>query len=207
PAELLGADVWAEFPAAIGEEYETNYRRAMETQESVSFESYYEPLDLWTEVTAYPSPDGLSVFFADATERKRRERVLERLLGTVEALQRTDSREAVADRLIGAADEILGHEISGVRLYDPDDDRLRLVATSDGLGERFADSRGPRRPGEGFTGRVFERGEPRVEEDISAAGDDRPYHGMRSVAAVPLGDHGVFIVGAVDPDAFDESDV
>ncbi|WP_193365833.1 PAS domain-containing protein [Halorubrum distributum] len=207
PDELLGADVWAEFPAAIGEEYETNYRRAMETQESVSFESYYEPLDLWTEVTAYPSPDGLSVFFADATERKRRERVLERLLGTVEALQRTDSREAVADRLIGAADEILGHEISGVRLYDPDDDRLRLVATSDGLGERFADSRGPRRPGEGFTGRVFERGEPRVEEDISAAGDDRPYHGMRSVAAVPLGDHGVFIVGAVDPDAFDESDV
>ncbi|RLM81548.1 PAS domain S-box protein, partial [Halobellus sp. Atlit-38R] len=90
PDELLGADVWAEFPAAIGEEYETNYRRAMETQESVSFESYYEPLDLWTEVTAYPSPDGLSVFFADVTDRKRRERVLERLLGTVEGIQRAD---------------------------------------------------------------------------------------------------------------------
>ena len=207
PDELLGADVWAEFPAAVGEEYEENYRRAMETQEPVSFEDYYEPLDLWTEVTAYPSPDGLSVFFADATARKRRERILERLLGTVEELQRTDSREAVAHRLIEAADEVLGHEISGVRLYEPDDDRLRLVATSDGLGDRFADSRGPRRPGEGVSGEVFERGEPRVEADLAATDDGRPYHGMRSVAAVPLDGHGAFVVGAVEPDAFDESDV
>ena len=207
PDELLGADVWAEFPAALGEAYETNYRRAMETQESVSFESYYEPLDLWTEVTAYPSPDGVSVFFTDASDRKRREQTLERLLGTVEELQRTDSREAVADRLIEAADEVIGHEISGVRLYDPEDDCLRLVATSDGLGDRFADSRGPRPPGEGITGEVFERGEPRVEVDLETADDGRPYHGMRSLAAVPLGDHGVFIVGAVEADAFDEEDV
>ncbi|TKX75616.1 PAS domain S-box protein [Halorubrum sp. GN11_10-6_MGM] len=207
PDELLGADVWAEFPAAIGEEYERNYRRAMETQEPISFEDYYEPLDLWTEVTAYPSSDGLSVFFTDATDRKQRERVLERLLGTVEELQRTDSREAVADRLIEAADEVLGYEISGVRLYDPDDDRLRLAATSDGLGDRFADSRGPRRPGEGISGRVFERGEPRVDGDLAEVEDDRAYHGMRSVAAVPLGDQGTFIVGAVEPDAFDEDDV
>ncbi|RLM76440.1 PAS domain-containing protein [Halorubrum sp. Atlit-26R] len=207
PDELLGADVWGEFPAAIGEEYETNYRRAMETQEPVSFESYYEPLDLWTEVTAYPSPDGLSVFFADATERKRRERVLERLLGTVEELQRTDSREAVADRLIEAADEVLGYEISGVRLYDSEADELRLVATSGGVGDRFADSRGPRRPGEGITGEVFESGEPRVDDDLAGVEDGRPYHGMRSVATVPLGGHGAFVVGAVEPNAFDEDDV
>lgn len=207
PEELLGADVWAEFPAALGEAYERHYRRAMETQEPVSFEDHYEPLDLWVEVTAYPSADGLSVFFADASERKRRERILERLLGTVERIQRADDREAVADGLIEAADEVLGHEISGVRLYDPETERLRLVATSDGLGERFADSRGPRRPGNGFTGGVFESGEPRVEDDLAAVDDGRSYHGMRSVAAVPLGEHGAFVVGAVEPNAFDESDV
>ena len=207
PDELLGADVWSEFPAALGEAYERHYRRAMETQEVVTFEDYYEPLDLWTEVTAYPSPDGLSVFFADATERKRRERVLERLLGTVEELQRTDSREAVADRLIEAADEVLGYEISGVRLYDSEADELRLVATSGGVGDRFADSRGPRRPGEGITGEVFESGEPRVDDDLAGVEDGRPYHGMRSVATVPLGGHGAFVVGAVEPNAFDEDDV
>lgn len=207
PEELLGADVWAEFPAALGEAYERHYRRAMETQEPVSFEDYYEPLDLWVEVTAYPSADGLSVFFADTSERKRRELILERLLGTVERIQRADDREAVAERLTEAADEVLGYEISGVRLYDADADLLRLVATSDGVGDRFADSRGPRRPGEGFTGRVFESGDSRIMDDIEALGDGRPYHGMRSVAAVPLGDHGVVIVGAVEPSAFDEDDV
>ncbi|GAA0546953.1 PAS domain-containing protein [Halorubrum ejinorense] len=207
PATLLGADVWDEFPNALGEKYERYYRRAMETQEAVSFEDYYEPLGLWTEVTAYPSADGLSVFFADVTERKRREEILERLLGTVEGIQRAGDKETVANRLVEAADEILGYEISGVRLYDPEADLLRLVATSDGIGDEFADSRGPRPPGKGITGAVFESGEPRVYDDLDALEDDRSYHGMRSVATVPLGEHGAFVVGAVEPDAFGENDV
>jgi len=157
-------------------------------------------------VTAYPSSDGLSVFFSDVTDRKRRERILERLLGTVEEIQRADDREAVADRLVEAAAEILGHEIGGVRLYDPDIDRLRLVATSDGLGEAFAD-RGPRPPGEGVTGEVYASGEPWVCDDVAALGDGREYHGMRSFAAVPLGEHGSFVVGAAEPAAFDEDDL
>ncbi len=206
PGELVGENVWEEFPDAVGETYEERYRRAMATQESVSFVERYEPLDLWTEVTAYPSSDGLSVFFSDVTDRKRRERILERLLGTVEEIQRADDRAAVADRLIEAADEILGHEIGGVRLYDPDADRLRLVATSDGLGEAFAD-RGPRPPGEGVTGEVYASGEPWVCDDVAALGDDRDYHEMRSFAAVPLGEHGAFVVGAPEPGAFDEDDV
>ncbi|WP_280587744.1 PAS domain-containing protein [Halorubrum sp. Boch-26] len=204
--EIVGANVWEEFPDAIGETYEESYRRAMETQESVSFVERYEALGLRTEVTAYPSPDGMSVFLSDVTDRRRRERILERLLGTVERVQRADDKETIADRLIEAAAEVLGYEISGVRLYDPETDRLRLVATSEGLGERFAD-RGPRPPGEGVTGEVYERGEPWVCDDVAALGDDRDYYRMRSFAAVPLGDHGAFVVGAVEPNAFDEDDV
>ncbi|ELZ58919.1 signal-transducing histidine kinase [Halorubrum hochstenium ATCC 700873] len=210
--ELLGADVWDEFPAALGEAYERHYRRAMETQEPVSFEDYYEPLDLWTEVTAYPSADGLSVFFADVTDRKRREHTLERLLGTVEELQRTGDREAVAERLIEAADEVLGYRISGVRLFDADTGRLRLAATSDGVGDRFSAGRGPRRPGEGITGRAFEFGETRIVDDLAAgeelaADEERDYYGMRSAIAVPLGGHGVLVVGSTEPESFGEDDV
>jgi len=213
PDALLGESVWEEFPAAVGKEYEKHYRRAMETQESVSFETRYEPLDLWTEVAAYPSPDGLSVFFADASEGKRRERTLERLLATVERIQREADTEGVTERLVEAADEVLGHQISGVRLFDPDAGVLRLAATSEGLGERFAASRQPRPPGEGISGRAFEREATQVYGDLAAgdglaAGDERrEYHGMRSAVAVPLGTHGVFIVGSVEPNAFDERDV
>jgi PAS domain S-box-containing protein len=206
PAELVGANVWDEFPDAVGETYETSYRRAMETQESVSFEARYEPLDLWTEVTAYPSPDGLSVFFSDVTDRRQREERLERLLRTAERLQRDADAAAVADRLVDAADGGLGYGISGVRLFDEDDGLLRLTATSGGVGERFA-GREPRSPGEGIVGEVYERGESRVFSDLADRDDDREYHGMRSLIGVPMGDHGVFLVGSVEPDAFDESDV
>jgi len=204
--ELLGTNVWEELPDAIGETYESNYRRAMETQEPVSFEEHYEPLDLWTEVTAYPSPDGLSVFFSDVTDKRRREETLERLLRTAERLQRDPNAAAVADRLVDAADEVLGYGISGVRLFDERDGVLRLVATSGGVGDRFAD-RGPRAPGEGIVGEVYESGESRVWSDLADRVDDREYHGMRSLIGVPMGDHGVFIVGSLEPDAFDESDV
>jgi hypothetical protein len=59
-------------------------------------------------VTAYPSPDGLSVFFSDVTDRRRREETLERLLRTAERIQREADAPAVADRLVEAADEVLG---------------------------------------------------------------------------------------------------
>jgi len=204
--ELLGEDVWEAFPEAIGQTYETNYRRAMDEQETVSFEDRYEPLDLWTEVTAYPSPDGLSVFFSDITDRKRREETLERLLRTVERLQRDEDTAAVVDRLIDATDEILGYGLGAVRLFDEDAGVLRLVATSDGVGDRF-EGRELRSPGEGIVGEIYESGEPQVWTDLADRTDDRKYHGMRSLVGVRLGDHGVFVVGSVEPDAFGESDV
>ncbi|WP_436344766.1 ATP-binding protein [Natronorubrum sp. FCH18a] len=73
--ELLGKTIWEEFPAAIRQQFEQQYERAMYEQETVSFEGYYpEPLDKWFEVRAYPSDTGLSVYFRDITERKERDR-------------------------------------------------------------------------------------------------------------------------------------
>ncbi|QLG28209.1 PAS domain S-box protein [Halorarum halophilum] len=74
--ELLGKSVWAEFPEAAAGEISDQYRRAMDTQESVTFETFFEPLDGWFELNAYPSETGLSVYFRDVTERKERERQL-----------------------------------------------------------------------------------------------------------------------------------
>jgi len=78
-AELLGRDVWDEFPEAVGSTFEREYRRAVDGQVSVTFEEAYPPLDTWFEVRAYPSPDGLSVFFQDVSERRALESERERL--------------------------------------------------------------------------------------------------------------------------------
>jgi len=76
--ELVGESVWEQFPEAVGTRFQAEYERARETGETVSLEEYYPPLDRWFEVTAYPSESGLSVYFRNVTERKERERELER---------------------------------------------------------------------------------------------------------------------------------
>ncbi|MFC4551703.1 MULTISPECIES: PAS domain-containing protein [Halorussus] len=76
---LVGRNVWEEFPEAIGRKFKSKYEHAMYEQETVAFEEYYpEPLDAWFEVRAYPSESGLSVYFRDVTDRRKREQRLER---------------------------------------------------------------------------------------------------------------------------------
>ncbi len=68
---LLGRVVWDEFPAAIGSDFERHYRHAMQTLEPVEFQAHYGPLALWVEARAYPSDQGLAVFFRDITVQRR----------------------------------------------------------------------------------------------------------------------------------------
>jgi PAS domain S-box-containing protein len=84
---LVGRNVWEVFEWADDSTLGEEYRRAMETQEPTAFEFYYpEPLEAWYEVAAYPSETGLSVYFRDITERKRRERELEKYRSRYETL-------------------------------------------------------------------------------------------------------------------------
>jgi PAS domain S-box-containing protein len=77
--DLIGTSVWDAFPAAERRDFRPLYEHARDDQETVAFEEYYPaPLDSWFEVRAYPSETGLSVYFRDITERKERERELER---------------------------------------------------------------------------------------------------------------------------------
>ena len=72
--ELLGNNVWDEFPEAKELAFYDEYHRAMQTGEAAEFEAYFPPLRTWFEVKAYPmETGGLSVYFNDVTERKDRE--------------------------------------------------------------------------------------------------------------------------------------
>jgi PAS domain S-box-containing protein len=70
--ELLGQVLWEAFPAAVNSVFEDGYRTAVRTGEPIAFDAYYPaPLDGWYEVRAWPSPDGLSVYFLEVTARRR----------------------------------------------------------------------------------------------------------------------------------------
>ena len=71
--QLYGAELWQEFPDLLGSVFEFNYRKVMEERVAVEFEATDGEGKTWFEVRAYPSNDGVSVFFRDISERKRAE--------------------------------------------------------------------------------------------------------------------------------------
>jgi diguanylate cyclase (GGDEF)-like protein/PAS domain S-box-containing protein len=73
PRDLINRNVWEAFPDAVGGPFHRAYERAMVDREFATCESYYEPLGLWIEARVYPSPDGLTAFFANVTQRKEDE--------------------------------------------------------------------------------------------------------------------------------------
>jgi PAS domain S-box-containing protein len=74
--ELLGNNLWDEFPETADSTFYEKYHEAVATGNSVHFEEFYAPLNTWVEVHAYPSEDGLSVYFENITERRRAEEAL-----------------------------------------------------------------------------------------------------------------------------------
>jgi len=68
--ELLGEHLWEEFADAASLRFHAECQRAVSDGTAVHFEEFYPPLSTWFEVHAYPSPDGLAVYFRDVTQRR-----------------------------------------------------------------------------------------------------------------------------------------
>lgn len=74
PEEFLGKTVWKEWPALCGTQIERECRRAVAERVPVQFEFFCPDLmQAWVEIHAYPSEDGLNIFFRDITEHKLQE--------------------------------------------------------------------------------------------------------------------------------------
>ena len=71
--QLIGRNIWEEFPEWLGTLFETQCRIAAAGCAPVGFSAPYPAEKFWAEVHAYPSEDGLSVYFQDVTARKRLE--------------------------------------------------------------------------------------------------------------------------------------
>jgi len=89
--ELIGQNVWQQFPASVGTPFYTNFTTAMATQTPIAFEAFYPPLARWREVNVYPSRDGLSVYFRDVTARKQNEEDLRAAKVAADAANRAKS--------------------------------------------------------------------------------------------------------------------
>jgi PAS domain S-box-containing protein len=63
------------FPDPGPKSFRTNFAEAM-AGHHVEFVDCYAPLDLWVSVRAFPTPEGVAVFFQDVTQQRRAELAL-----------------------------------------------------------------------------------------------------------------------------------
>ena len=76
--ELLGKHLWEEFPEEVGSDYYRQIRGAMQEGITTEFEAMWRP-GIWVAGRAYPSRDGLSVYFRDVTEHRQAAEALRRV--------------------------------------------------------------------------------------------------------------------------------
>lgn len=76
-AELLGKNVWEEFPEVMSEPFYDALVHAKKTMQPQRLQLYFSKIDKWYEDLIYPSEDGVSVYYHDVTERKKAELALE----------------------------------------------------------------------------------------------------------------------------------
>jgi PAS domain S-box-containing protein len=68
--KLVGQVLWDVLPELEGSELDRQCRLALATQQTVSFEFFFPPLNAWFDFRVYPSADGLTGYFQDITARK-----------------------------------------------------------------------------------------------------------------------------------------
>ncbi|HEX8784558.1 MAG TPA: EAL domain-containing protein [Telluria sp.] len=77
-APSIGRPLLEVVPELAESELLGHYRNAMATGQPCTVETYWAPNRVWIEVRAYPSADGLSVYFHDITEKRTAEEAVRR---------------------------------------------------------------------------------------------------------------------------------
>ncbi|MGV0024688.1 PAS domain-containing protein [Phormidesmis priestleyi] len=90
-ADLLGQSVWELFPAEerVNSISYQELHRSIAEQIPVNFEYFSPSLNLYLEANAYPSPEGIAIYWRDISDRRRIEDDRKRIEG---ALQKSEAR-------------------------------------------------------------------------------------------------------------------
>lgn len=99
---LLGQNVWELFPAVVGTDADEQFHRAISEQTSLQFDYLYSPWNRWYDHRIYPSPNGLTVFLADITDRKQAELMLVEQKRLLELIASGQPRDDCLSALCGS---------------------------------------------------------------------------------------------------------
>jgi PAS domain S-box-containing protein len=187
PEDLVGRHIWTVFPEGVGRPFQLAYEKAMAEQVFIRMEDYFEPWDRWFENRIYPSPDGLSIFFHEVTERKLADLTAREsadlLRGqnqVLEAIARGEPLRRSLDLLLRVIEAQCPGLLCSIVMLDDDGLHVRHAAAPS-LPVAFTASVDGQciGPSAGSCGTAVFRGEPVIVEDI---GSDPLWDGYRDAA-------------------------
>lgn len=111
-SDLIGHNIWDCFPDIKDSDIARFYQRAMSEQSPGTYEYYYDRRKLWLEIRAYPSPETLSLYIRDITQRKKNETAV------VELTKKVQDQALLFDKaLSNIADLAYTFDLEGRFLY------------------------------------------------------------------------------------------
>jgi PAS domain S-box-containing protein len=213
--DVIGEKVWDAYWFRVSEETQQRTKAAIEraadgefVRDELEVQGADDTVIIDFSVRPVTDEDGEVTLLVpegrNITELKDHERRVVELHETTRRLFRAETKTEAADVALSAASDLLGLPLNTVFLYEAGENALVPVASTPEAEALLGDI-GSMGPGDGIGWTVFETGEAKSYDDVSEAPRRfNPETEIRSELLLPLGDHGVFVIGATETGAFDE---
>ncbi|WP_185961198.1 PAS domain S-box protein [Telmatospirillum sp. J64-1] len=98
--DAIGKELWSIYPEEENGVFGAQYKKALTSKAPVTFEEYLSIHELWLEVHASPTEEGLSIFFRDTSERRRAEQERSQAQTQIFHMSRHDALTNLPNRLL-----------------------------------------------------------------------------------------------------------
>lgn len=191
---ILGERIWDIIPSSTESEFQDACQTVLETGEPATVEEYYAAVDRWFSIDVYPGMiDGLSIYFRDISDQKRRERQQSALTETLKELLQAPTPEEACCVVTETAAPSFPTTTIGIALFDDERQSLELRTATTSGEEALEQLDLLRQDGPAW--------EAIIEgDDVLVDVDDPVGEGtaVSQFVVSPLGSHGAILYGLAD---------
>ncbi|MEP6726199.1 MAG: PAS domain S-box protein [Bacteroidota bacterium] len=128
--EVLGKNLWKAFPELKKIKNLNRYQKAITAKKAFSFELYIGKLKVYFDISAYPSQQGLFIYFKDITHRKKQQMLLSLEKEVLELNINADaSLKNTADYFLTGMEKFNPGLLCSVLLLDEDGKTIRSLSS------------------------------------------------------------------------------